>query len=145
MLIPICGRCADGLAHPDGGLLDVQSPHAMTAVSTPHRHARKRPLSIALMAALFSACTVGRTSCRPNLKPPSIGRPRGSPRTRTARRLVGCLSRSGAQLLIGRGLDANLDLRAAVLRVEEARTQRAVAAAGYWLPYPPTRPTAGNG
>jgi NodT family efflux transporter outer membrane factor (OMF) lipoprotein len=112
----------------------------MTAVSSPHRHARNAPLSIALMAVLFSACTVG-----PDFVPPKPQIPEHWSAAALAEKPAQ-LAEKPAQLaawwdvfqdpelssLIGRGLDANLDLRAAVLRVEEARTQRAVAAAGFW-------------
>jgi NodT family efflux transporter outer membrane factor (OMF) lipoprotein len=112
----------------------------MTAVSSPHRHARNAPLSIALMAVLCSACTVG-----PDFAPPKPQTPEHWSAAALAVDRAD-LTEQPAQLaawwdvfqdpelssLIGRALDANLDLRAAVLRVEEARTQRAVAAAGYW-------------
>ena len=135
---------ADRRAHPDGGLLDVQPPHAMTAMSSPHRHARSAALSIALMAALLARAPSDRTSCRPTRKRPSIGRrqaPRGSRiRRRTVERADRRARAPGGSVfrdpelssLIERAVDANLDLRAAVLRVEEARAQRAIAAAAYW-------------
>jgi NodT family efflux transporter outer membrane factor (OMF) lipoprotein len=124
----------------------------MIAVSSPHRHARNASLNVALMGVLLSACTVG-----PNFVPPkpqtpehwsapAVAADQAPSAAPAASAPTGRLIEQPVQLaawwdvfqdpelssLIERGLDANLDLRAAVLRVEEARTQRAVAAAGYW-------------
>ena len=154
---------ADRLAHPDGGLLDVQPPHAMTTVSSPHRHARNARLSIASMAVLLAgAAPSGRTSCRPSRKRPGalVGSgARGGPRAiacgignravteqpARARRLVGRLSGSGAQLADRARPSTPIWTCAprccgSRRRGRSARSQRQATG----LPFPPTPPTAGN-
>jgi NodT family efflux transporter outer membrane factor (OMF) lipoprotein len=115
----------------------------MIAVSNPHRHTRTAPLSVVLMALLLASCTVGPNFVAPK---PQIPEHWSAPVAADTSAPTGSLHEQPAQLgawwnvfqdpvlssLIERGLNANLDLRAAVLRVEEARTQRAIAAAGYW-------------
>ena len=145
---------ADRGADPDGGLLDVQPPHAMTAMSSAAPPCPKRAAERRLDGGAASPpAPSGRTSCRPTPQTPahwSAARPR---RRRGRRRHPAAHRRSRARSpssprscapggrafddpelssLIERALDANLDLRAAVLRIEEARAQRAIAAAAYW-------------
>jgi NodT family efflux transporter outer membrane factor (OMF) lipoprotein len=128
----------------------------MNAMITLLRRTGIAPLSVALMAVLVAACTVGPNFVPPKAQTPADWSASALPADPAAAAAAapaaaapappGRLTEQPAELaawwelfqdrllssLIERGLDANLDLRAAVLRVEEARTQRAVAAAGYW-------------
>jgi NodT family efflux transporter outer membrane factor (OMF) lipoprotein len=105
---------------------------------------------------LLSACTVGPDFVRPTPQaPPSWSDHALEPATRpplpavpdlAVDRRAGKVTPGPAELstwwrsfadpqldsLIDRALSANLDLRAAMLRVDEARAQRAVAAAAFW-------------
>ncbi len=115
----------------------------MSTVRRLYSPARTAPLGAVLTTALLCACTVG-----PNYVPPKPRTPGhwSAAAVAPAPTPTDRLTEQSAPLaawwdvfqdpvlssLIERGLDANLDLRAAVLRVEEARTQRAIAAAGYW-------------
>jgi NodT family efflux transporter outer membrane factor (OMF) lipoprotein len=102
-----------------------------------------RLLAAALLAGLAAACTVG-----PNFKPPSPEVPAAwsavtaAPAAGQASRPVAApvdaarwwTSFNDAELtaLIERAAAANLDAKAAVLRIAEARAQRDVTAAGEW-------------
>jgi len=109
-------------------------------------------LDALLAAVLLCACTVGPNFAPPSPKTPphwssrAIGgerspsdHPADSPPQRRLTEQAAELSRWWVAFrdpelgsLIERGVSANLDLRAAVLRVEEARAQRSIASAAYW-------------
>ena len=120
-----------------------------------------RPLAppaacISIMTALLAACTVGPDFVRPTPQTPAHWSARATAPSAAPQRQssapaavppqAGTLTEKSTELrawwntfedpelssLIARSLSANLDLRAAVLRVEEARAQRAVSAAAYW-------------
>lgn len=118
--------------------------------------ARARLCAAAAAALLAAACTVGPDFVRPKPQtpehwssqataprtlpqPPAAANPAQSPQPgtvseRTAELRTWWTGFSDPELdsLIERALNSNLDLRAAVLRIEEARAQRAVAAAAFW-------------
>ena len=107
-----------------------------------------------IVAALLAACTMGPNFVRPSPQAPAHWSDRPAPATpdQLAATPSGVLpqpstvTEQSADLsawwngfydqllssLIERALSANLDLRTAVLRVDEARAQRAIAAAAYW-------------
>lgn len=112
--------------------------------------------SALMMAALATACTVGPDFVRPTPQvpvhwsaratatpvlpdpqpaAPSAALPRPSTATEQATELRAWWSGFDDPLLnslIDRAVNSNLDLRAAMLRIDEARAQRAIAAAAYW-------------
>ena len=104
-----------------------------------------------LAAALLSGCTVGPDFARPKPDTPAhwsahATAPAPLPAPPSAPPRADAVSEQTADLrtwwrdfedpeldsLVERALDSNLDLRAAVLRIEEARAQRAIAAAAFW-------------
>jgi outer membrane protein, multidrug efflux system len=124
----------------------------MTAMHI-RRHIARAAGWSAVTAALSAACTVG-----PNFVPPTPQAPAHwsaratvppalpTPRPDALAQQPSTVTERGSDLrtwwqgfddpllssLIERAAKSNLDLRAAVLRIEEARTQRAIAAAAYW-------------
>ena len=98
---------------------------------------RKLPAAV---AALLSACSVGPDFVKPKPASPAhwSAQARASPQPAITEQDVDLRtwwkSFGDAQLgsLIERAVDSNLDLRAAVLRIDEARAQRAIAAAAFW-------------
>ena len=110
----------------------------------------------ALLPAIFAACTVGPNFERPTPQTPAhwsarTTAPPAAPREplsahRAASAQLSSITEQATELrtwwqgfddpllnsLIGRALESNLDLRAAVLRIDEARAQRAIAAAAGW-------------
>lgn len=106
----------------------------------------KNYLDVLFATAVLSlaACTVGPNFVRPTAHTPAHWTPRsvpaqpGAPPSTTVEASAD-LARWWADFndplltsLIGRSIDANLDLRAAVLRIEEARSEREVTAAVLW-------------
>ena len=95
---------------------------------------------LAAVAALLSACSVGPDFVKPKPASPAhwSAQARASPQPAITEQDVDLRtwwkSFGDAQLgsLIERAVDSNLDLRAAVLRIDEARAQRAIAAAAFW-------------
>jgi outer membrane protein TolC len=101
----------------------------------PHPADRLRRLASALTMCL-AGCAVG-----PNFVPPSPQTPAqwSQSQQRESEHERADLSRwwsdfndPGLNSLIQRAVDANLDLRVAVLRIDEARAQRGVTAAAFW-------------
>ena len=114
------------------------------------RHAQRRvlapsALAVALAIAL-SGCAVGPDFIRPTAAtpahwsgfqaaPPTAGHPRESSTTEAnadLRRWWADFHDPLLSSLIERSMESNLELRAAVLRMDEARAQRGVAAASFW-------------
>jgi multidrug efflux system outer membrane protein len=114
-----------------------------------------RPLVSSLIPMLLlAACTVGPNFVRPTppvpahwsgraTEPPVAQDPQSSPQSRFP--MSGVTERSAdlnawwssfddpmLTSLIERATSSNLDLRTAMLRIDEARTQRAISAAAYW-------------
>ena len=129
-----------------GGLMDVSPPHAMTMMRRrQHCVSRSsRPCAAALLA-LCAGCTVGPQFVQPTPQVPAHWSARALSSPGEPQPLSAVSEQSAQQpqwwaafndpLLISlaqRSLESNLDLRVAVLRVEEARAQRDVTAAGYW-------------
>jgi multidrug efflux system outer membrane protein len=110
-----------------------------------HRVSRSCLPWVAALLALCGGCTVGPQFVQPTAPAPAHWSARGmaSP---IAPQAVSAVTEQAAQepawwaafndplltSLAQRSLDSNLDLRVAVLRIEEARAQRDVTAAGYW-------------
>jgi len=115
---------------------------AMTAVST-RTAMPETPAEHRLDGGAFLACTVGRLRAA-QTQTPSIGRPRGS---REAAQLAAWWMsfkiRSSAPDRARARRQSGPARR--VLRVEEARHSARSQRQATGLPYPPTRPTAGNG
>jgi outer membrane protein, multidrug efflux system len=125
--------------------MDVPAPAAVTVMGTAHPN---RALRRAAVASL--ACALGAASCAvgPNFVKPKPDVPRawsGAALERTPARSGTVSTAEPGSLgwwmsfrdptltsLIERSAAANLDVREAVLRVEEAREQRAVTAAALW-------------
>jgi multidrug efflux system outer membrane protein len=117
----------------------------MTMLRRRHRLSRSCPPCVAVLLTLCAGCTVG-----PRFVPPTPQAPAhwSAPATASpsAPQPVSAITEQSAQQpqwwatfndplltsLAQRSLDSNLDLRVAVLRIEEARAQREVTAAGYW-------------
>lgn len=109
-------------------------------------------VTAAVLATLPAACTVGPNFVRPTPQVPAhwsaqaTAQPPQPPDLGARSPWPGTINEQSAELrnwwvgfgdpmldsLIERGLSSNLDLRAAVLRVEEARAQRAISAAAFW-------------
>ena len=106
-------------------------------------------LSAAAMATLLSACTVGPNFVRPAPQTPAhwSARATAPPATPDQRPSAPtAVTEQATELpdwwsgfgdpelssLIERSVNSNLDVRTAVLRIDEARAQRAIAAAAYW-------------
>jgi NodT family efflux transporter outer membrane factor (OMF) lipoprotein len=94
----------------------------------------------AVMTALLAACTVGPNFVRPAPQtPPHWSAPAAAHASSTVTEQATELGDwwSGfadpvLSSLIERSVDSNLDVRTALLRIDEARAQRAIAAAGAW-------------
>lgn len=116
----------------------------MIAMIRSHHIHRRAAVCAALFAALLAACTVGPNFVRPTPQAPAhwSGRATASSAEPSKRSSV---TEQSADLrawwsgfddpqldsLIDRAVNSNLDLRAAVLRIDEARAQRAIFAAAY--------------
>jgi NodT family efflux transporter outer membrane factor (OMF) lipoprotein len=116
----------------------------MSPMTRSHRIHRTAALCAALCAALSAACTVGPDFVRPTPQAPAhwSGKAIASSAEPAQRSAVTEQSPDlGAwwsgfgdpklDSLIDRAMHSNLDLRAAVLRIDEARAQRAIFAAAY--------------
>jgi outer membrane protein, multidrug efflux system len=128
-----------------GSLLDVQQPHAMISMTSSQYINRRAAVCAPLIAALLAACTVGPNFVRPTpqapahwseraIAPSAEPPPRSSVTEQSADLRTWWSGFDDPKLdsLIDRALISNLDLRAAVLRIDEARAQRAISAAAYW-------------
>ena len=112
--------------------------------------------AVALAMAL-AGCTVGPNFVRPIPQTPAhwslseaTPRPMDNPRESTTTEGTADLQRWWADFndptlssLIERSMASNLDVRAAVLRIEEARAQRSVTAASLWPTCPACPASAG--
>ncbi len=110
-----------------------------------HRIARSSPPRVAALLVLCAGCTVGPQFVQPTpqapahwsaraLASPGEPQPASAVSELAAQQAAWWTAFNDAQLtsLAQRGLESNLDLRLAVLRIEEARAERDVMAAGYW-------------
>src|ERR1035437_2135860 len=111
----------------------------------PHHHYQLWLLAVGLTMP-FAGCTVGPNFVRPTPQTPAhwadvaaSNRPDEHARDSAMTEETADLRRWWADFndptlssLIERAVDSNLDLRVAVLRIEEARAQRAVTAASLW-------------
>ena len=125
----------------------------MTDMYISRNSARSTVSSIISMAALCAACTVGPNFVRPTPQTPAHWSPRataipatpGEPSSAATPPLSKVTEQSTElrtwwrgfddpllSSLIERAEDSNLDLRTAVLRIDEARAQRAISAAAFW-------------
>jgi multidrug efflux system outer membrane protein len=114
---------------------------------------RRRPHSVspscllraAALSMLCAACTVGPDFVRPTPQAPAHWSARAMSAPADVQPVTSVTEQSAQQpawwaafndplltSLAQRSLDSNLDLRVAVLRIEEARAQRDVTAAGFW-------------
>ncbi len=143
-------RCVDAV----GGVVDVRNPHAVTPMNSSRHLIRGARSCVLALVVVHAACTVGPNFVRPSAQTPAhwsdrpapvapdpiAATPSGpSPQPSTVTEQTADLSAwwdgfddQRLSSLIERALSANLDLRTAVLRVDEARAQRAIAAAAYW-------------
>ncbi len=110
------------------------------------RHTNRRAAVCApLFAGLLAACTVGPNFVRPTAQAPAHWSTRATapnadpaPHSNVTEQSADLRTWwSGFEdpkldSLIERAVNSNLDLRAAVLRIDEARAQRAIFAAAYW-------------
>ena len=108
---------------------------------TSRRHiSREAPWCAAAVPLLLAACTVGPNFVRPTAQTPAhwsarATAPSASTVTEQSPELGAWWQVFGdpaLSSLVERAVKSNLDLRAAVLRIDEARAQRAIAAAAYW-------------
>src|SRR3984957_11702467 len=103
------------------------------------RYRARIPQVLGALVALISSCTVGPKFVRPAPQVPAhwLEQATSPPSTvseQSAQQGAWWAAFNDPTLssLIERGRASNLDLRAAVLRIEEARAQRDITAAGYW-------------
>jgi multidrug efflux system outer membrane protein len=120
------------------------------------RYRARTPHVLGALVALISGCTVGPKFVRPapqvpahwseqTISPPPAAQPEPQDQTPPSAPPSAVSEQSAQQgawwgafndptlsSLIERGRASSLDLRAAVLRIEEARAQRDITAAGYW-------------
>jgi outer membrane protein, multidrug efflux system len=132
--------------------VDVQPPNAVIVMN----HARKasRPAVFSVTVTLLASCTVGPNFVRPTPVAPPHWSARATappvaqdqqsssqaavPMSGVAERSAdlnswwGTFDDSMLTSLIERAASSNLDLRTAMLRIDEARVQRAISAAAYW-------------
>src|SRR5450631_189797 len=122
------------LPHPGGRIVDVQPPHAMIAMN----RTRKVALSavFTLIVTLLASCTVGPNFVRPTPAVPPHWSARATStvteQSADFRAWWSAFDESMLTSLIERAASSNLDLRSAMLRIDEARAQRAISAAAYW-------------
>ena len=117
----------------------------MISMTNNHYINRRAALSAPLFAALLAACTVGPNFVRPTPQAPDhwstqATAPRDDPAPHNSvteqsadlRTWWSAFDDPELDSLIERAMISNLDLRAAVLRIDEGRAQRAISAAAYW-------------
>lgn len=132
--------------------MDVQPPHAVIAMNRTHRIAP--PTVAGITALLLASCTVGPDFVRPTPAVPAHWSERATappaaqdqqPASQTTIPMSAIVEQSAGlhawwnsfddpmlTSLIDRAASSNLDLRTAMLRIDEARAQRAISAAAYW-------------
>ena len=132
--------------------MDVQPPNAVTVMNKARKVAL--PAVFSLTVTLLASCTVGPNFVRPTpavpphwsaratTPPAAQDRPSSSPtvipKSRVAERSAdlnswwSAFDDSMLTSLIERAATSNLDLRTAMLRIDEARAQRAISSAAYW-------------
>ncbi len=117
----------------------------MIIMNSRHHMSRLAAAYPALLAGLLAACTVGPNFVRPTPQAPAhwsaqATAPDAGPAAHTGvteqsadlRAWWSTFDDPQLDSLIDRAIGSNLDLRAAVLRIEEARAQRSISAAAFW-------------